>query len=168
MIERYYQPFNQNCINLYHRFGYKITPLYTVETLFIPLSSFVFWNSSLHKETYDNFFKNVFPNLKTIYISYGNNSTFTHRADINTIQSYNIDAFQKTSIEYGLNYIIEHTTIEKIIISSWTFPNISQPITIGENSKKYLQNIIKKNKTRDVTFKITNNITLEEFKKLYT
>jgi hypothetical protein len=34
IIERSYTPFNQNAINLYHRFGYKITPLYTVETLF--------------------------------------------------------------------------------------------------------------------------------------
>ena len=156
-----------NITDFYHVFGYKITPLYNVSTLFLPLSSFLFWNSQLYKETYDNFFQKVFPNLKTLYIEHSRYIYHNNGLPTLTTHSYNIDAFQKTSIEYGLNYIIEHTTIEKIIISSWTFPHIVQPITIGENSKKYLQNIFNKNKTREIIFEITNNISLEEFKKLY-
>ena len=81
----------------------------------------------------------------------------------------NIDAFNQTSIEYGLNYIIEYTTIEKIIISSWMFEqNIQQPTIIDENCINYLQNIINKNTKRLIIFKITNNITSEEFNKLYS
>ena len=52
------------------------------------------------------------------------------------------------------------TTNEKIIFSSWTFSHPVQPITIDENSKKYLQNIFNKNKTREIIFKITNNIII--------
>jgi hypothetical protein len=148
-----------------------LTPLYTVENLYIPLSSFKFWNSNLHKETYTNFFKNTFPNLKIIYISVCNNTTEQHTGNNNGLaqfkyKNYTKDAFMQSSIEYGLNYMIEHTNIEKIVFTSYRpDPHHIEIPQLPDDICEYLTNIVSKNTTRQIILEIKNTITAEEFKK---
>jgi hypothetical protein len=162
---------NDNMSIREHHFYYNLTPLYTVETLYIPLTSFYFWNSHLHKETYTNFFKNIFPNLKTIYISVCNYKSEVHQSVNNgcpqfNYQNYIKGAFINSSIEYGLNYMIEHTNIEKIVFTSYrndssTFDIPQLPNDICD----YLSNIVSNNTTRQIILEIKHKITTEEFKK---
>lgn len=148
-----------------HLFQYKLTPLFTVETLYIPLSSFKFWNSNLHKETYTNFFKNTFPNLKTIYISVCNYSTVQHTNSTYKYKNYTKDAFMQSSIEYGLNYMIEHTNIAKIVFTSYAAVPINIEVPqLPDDICDYLKNIVSKNTTRQIILEIKHTITCEELK----
>ena len=143
--------------SIFTKFNSKPTPLFTVEIILIPLSAFLSIESSLNYETYTNFFKNIFPNLKTIYITinYSNNCI------------YNKNDFMKTSIEYGINYIINHTLIEKIEFTSY---NYSEELNIKYESLStdtidYLKNIVNNNQTRNIILEINNIITNEELIK---
>ena len=151
-----------------HIFHYKLTPLFTVETLYIPLSSFNFWNSNLHKETYTNFFKNTFPNLKTIYISVCNYTTLQEfPGSMIKYKNYTKDAFMQSSIEYGLNYMIEHTNIEKIVFTFYAENPFHYEIPLPQlpdDICDYLKNIVSKNTTRQIILEIKNTITVEEIK----
>lgn len=153
-----------------HIFHYKLTPLFTVENLYIPLSSFKFWDPNVHKETYTNFFKNTFPNLKTIYISVCNYTTELitqcYTGSQFKYKNYTKDAFMQSSIEYGLNYMIEHTNIEKIVFTSYMCgPYHIEIPQLPDDICEYLTNIVSKNTTRQIILEIKNTITAEEFKK---
>lgn len=172
MISQNYY-YSGSTINVVHHFNYKLTPLFTVETLYLPLSTFKVWDKNVLKETYTNFFKNTFPNLKTIYISVSDKCKMIEGHIINGCRSYSSnnyskDTFLKCSIEYGLNYMIEHTNIEKIIFINYVFTNYySDNIKVPELPNdicEYLKNIVTKNKTRQIILEIKNSITAEELK----
>ena len=145
---------NGNTEYIYTQFRSKPIPLFTVEIIVIPLSAFLSYDASLDYETYTNFFKNIVPNLKIIYITINlpNNSI------------YDKNDFMKTSIEYGINYIINNTSIEKIIFTSYS-QIFCLCDSLSTDTIDYLKNIVNNNQTRNIILEINNIITNEELIK---
>ena len=145
-----------NSSPIYTRFNSRPTPLFTVEVIIISLSAFLSYDSSLDYETYTNFFKNIFPNLKTICISVNHGNKIC----------YNKNDFMKTSIEYGINYIINNTLIEKIIFTSY-YHYHTLITSLDNDTSNYLKNIVNSNKTRNIILEIKNIITYKELKEIF-